>query len=120
MTQQPPPGPPPPPGGYPPNAYGGPPYGGGYAPDHHQATTVLILGILGLVVCGVLAPFAWVMGNRVVREIDASNGQVGGRSTANAGRICGMVGTILIGVGLAFGLLVVVLAVAGAGLSSSP
>ena len=93
MTQQPPYGPPPP------NPYGGAPFGG-YAQDHHQATTVLILGILGLVVCGVLAPFAWVMGNRVVREIDASNGQLGGRSTANAGRICGIVGTCIIGVSL--------------------
>lgn len=68
-----------------------------FAPDHPQATLVLILGILGLVLCQVISPFAWVIGNRVVREIDVSNGTVGGRSAANAGRICGIIGTILIG-----------------------
>jgi hypothetical protein len=77
-----------------------PVYGGAFAPDHPQATLVLILGILGLVLCQVISPFAWVMGNRVVREIDASNGTVGGRGAANAGRICGIIGTALIGLGL--------------------
>ena len=101
VTQQPPPPPQQPYGGQPPNPYGPPPVGFG-APEHRQATTVLILGILGLVLCGLIAPFAWAMGNRVVREIDASAGQVGGRSTANAGRICGIVGTILLGLGLLF------------------
>ena len=99
MTQPPPPSQPPY-GNYPPNQYGAPPYGFG-APEHPQATTVLILGILGLVLCQLISPFAWMMGNRVVAEIDASNGQVGGRSQANAGRICGIVGTFLLGVGAA-------------------
>lgn len=68
--------------------------------EHPSATTVLVLGILGLVACQVLSPFAWVMGARVVREIDASGGQLGGRSSANAGRICGIVGTVLLGVSI--------------------
>ncbi|MBZ5739601.1 hypothetical protein [Nocardioides mangrovi] len=89
MSQQ-----PPPPYGYPQQPYYGPP------PDHPQATTVLVLGILGLVVCQVISPVAWVMGNRVLREIDASGGQLGGRSNVNAGRICGIIGTILIGISL--------------------
>jgi uncharacterized membrane protein YjgN (DUF898 family) len=104
VTQTPPPGPPS--GNYPPNQYGAPPYGFG-APEHPQATLVLILGIVGIVVCGLVAPFAWVMGNRVVKEIDASNGQLGGRSQAQAGRICGIVGTGLI----ALALLTVVVAI---------
>ena len=65
-------------------------------PDHPQATTVLVLGVLGLVTCQLISPFAWGMGQRVVREIDASGGRVGGRSAANAGRVCGIVGTILV------------------------
>ena len=84
MTQPPPPG--------------QPPYGnyhrtstarryGDRRPDHPQATLVLVLGIVSVVVCGLVGPVAWVIGNRVVREIDASDGQLGGRSTANAGRI---------------------------------
>ena len=89
------------------NPYGAPPP---YAsvPDHPSATTVLVLGILGLVLCQVLSPVAWVMGNRVVREIDASQGRQGGRSSANAGRVCGIVGTILLGVAVVVVLLVVV------------
>lgn len=116
VTQQPPPPPPeqqPPYGNYPPNQYGAPPYGGFAAPDHSQAMLVLILGIVGLVVCGIAAPFAWVIGNRVIAEIDASNGQVGGRSTANAGRICGIIGTVLLGLGLLFAVIVVIVALAG-------
>ena len=116
VTQQPPPPPPPeqqpPYGNYPPNQYGAPPYGGFAAPDHSQAMLVLILGIVGLVVCGIAAPFAWVIGNRVIAEIDASNGQVGGRSTANAGRICGIVGTILLGLSLVVVLLFLVIGLA--------
>ncbi len=65
------------------------------AQDHPQTTTVLILGICGLVLCQVLGPFAWVMGNRVVKEIDASGGQLGGRDLANVGRILGIVSTVI-------------------------
>jgi uncharacterized membrane protein YjgN (DUF898 family) len=123
VTQQPPPPPPPgqPPygGGYPPNQYGAPPFGGYVPPDHHQAVTVLILGILGLVLCQVISPFAWVMGNRVVREIDASNGQVGGRGTANAGRICGIVGTFLLAAGVVFAVVIIIIALAGVSTSST-
>ena len=100
--------------------YGAPQYLPAYgpvAPDHPQATTVLILGILGLLVCGAIAPFAWVMGNRVVGEIDASNGAMGGRGNAQAGRVCGIVGSVLLGLALVFLLLLVVLAL-GSSISS--
>ena len=60
--------------------------------DHPQATLVLILGILGLAACQVIAPFAWVIGNRVKREIEASNGTVGGLQMVTIGRILGIVG----------------------------
>ena len=68
-----------------------------YAPDHPKATTVLVLGILGIVVCGIIAPFAWSMGKKTIAEIDASNGMVGGRGAANAGYILGIVGTVILG-----------------------
>jgi len=71
-------------------------------PDHPQSTTVLVLGILGVVVCGVLAPFAWVMGSRVLREIDASQGRLGGRSAAQVGWVLGIIGSVMIGLGLLF------------------
>ncbi len=72
-------------------------------PDHPKAMTALVLGIIGmasiLMCCGLglfLSPFAWVMGSRVVREIDASGGAQGGRGNANIGRILGIVGTVAI------------------------
>lgn len=111
--QQPPYGQQPPPAAPPPNAYGQPQY---YAPrDHPQATLILILGILGLVACQVLSPFAWVMGNKVVKEIDASQGQLGGRSSANAGRICGIIGSVLLGLSIVAGLFVIVIFLVAAG-----
>ena len=67
-----------------------------YAPDHPRAVTSLVLGILGIVLCGVLAPFAWVIGSKTLNEIDASNGMVGGRGAAQAGYILGIVGTVLL------------------------
>ncbi|RLV56423.1 DUF4190 domain-containing protein [Aeromicrobium phragmitis] len=84
------------------SSYPSAPVGGGWQPPpkHPQATLVLILGILGLAVCGVLAPVAWVMGNRALREIDANPQQFGGRSEANAGRILGIVGTAFLAIGL--------------------
>jgi hypothetical protein len=65
--------------------------------DHPQTTTILILGICSLVLCGALGPFAWSMGNKALREIDASHGQIGGRDTINVGRILGIVATVLLG-----------------------
>lgn len=65
-------------------------------PSHPQATTVLVLGILGLLLCQLVGPFAWKMGNQVVREIDASGGQYDGREMANIGRILGIVATVLL------------------------
>lgn len=70
-----------------------------------RATSVLVLGILSLVVCSVMGPIAWAMGNEELRRIDI--GQTPGltRGTVVAGRICGIVGTALL-VLTGFGVLV--------------
>ena len=106
MTQQPPPayGPPP---GYP--AYPQP-------PKHPQAVTVLVLGLLGMVVCGLIGPFAWGMGTRGVTALQAAGGRWGGESEANIGRILGIVSTALLALSVVF--LVGVLAFGGAIFSS--
>lgn len=92
------------PGAYPQQGY--PPYGYGYLPPappkHPSATTAMVLGIVGLagaVVCGclvVVSPFAWFMGAKAVKEIDASGGQYAGRGEAQAGMITGIIGTVLL------------------------
>lgn len=72
----------------------------GQYPEASQATTVLVLGILGIVICGILAPFAWVMGNRELEAIDSGKRPPENRGTANAGRILGIIGTVLLGLGV--------------------
>src|SRR5690349_11002089 len=83
-------GTPPPTPGYGAPAYGPPP------PNHPRAVTILVLGILSLVLCGFLGIPAWVMGNRVLREIDSSGGAIGGRGQVQAGRVCGIIATVLL------------------------
>lgn len=64
--------------------------------EHPDGTTVLVLGILGLLLCGVLAPFAWIRGKRAVAEIDgAPPGTYTNRGSAQAGKVMGIVGTSL-------------------------
>jgi hypothetical protein len=75
--------PPPPPGQY------------GVPQPHPQGTTVLVLGILGVAICGVLAPVAWIMGSNALREIDRNPTAYSNRATVQAGRILGIVGTAL-------------------------
>jgi hypothetical protein len=114
------PPPPPPPGfGGPQSPYGsGPAYGApgyGYGVpnqrEHPSGTTVLLLGILGLVVCQVLSPIALVMGGRARREMDAQRDvHWTNRGNVTAGWICGIIGTAL----LALAVLVIVIVIAAA------
>jgi hypothetical protein len=120
MSDAPPPGwggPPPPPQGPP----GGPypaygrqpppgytpysPYGGSGIRSHPQGTTILVLGILSLVICSILGPVAWSMGQKAMREIDADPGtNYTNRSSVNAGRICGIIASCLLVVGIIVGI----------------
>lgn len=79
----------------------------GAYPEQSQATTVLVLGILGIVICGILAPFAWSMGNKELAAIDSGRRSPENRGTANAGRILGIVGTVLLAIGIVFLILLV-------------
>ena len=62
----------------------------------HRGTLILVLGILSLVVCAFLGIPAWIMGNNDLAAMNAGQMDPAGRSTTNAGRICGMIGTILL------------------------
>ena len=105
--------------GYPPPAYPQQGYPPPYVPEHPRATTSLVLGILGIVVCQVVAPFALAVGRRTLREIDASGGRLGGRSAAQVGYVLGIVGTVMLGVGVLFLLVLGVLFFASAVVSST-
>lgn len=70
-------------------------------PNASNAVIALVLGILGIVLCPLLGPVAWVLGRKGEQEIDSSGGAVGGRGLATAGKVLGMVGTFFILIGLA-------------------
>ena len=76
-------------------------------PEQSQATTILVLGILSIVCCGLLGIAAWIMGNNELKAIDEGRRPPENRGNANAGRICGIVGVALNALGLIFFLLTV-------------
>ena len=71
--------------------------GGGYAAPRTDgmATASLVLGILGVLCCGILAPIAAIMGFMSRNRIAASGGAIGGGGLAMAGLILGIIGTVL-------------------------
>ena len=89
----------------PPPVYGSP-YVGYGGREHPQGNTILVLGILSLVIglsCGIgflLGPVAWVMGNNAIAEIDQNPAAYTNRGSVQAGRICGIVATALLIVGV--------------------
>jgi hypothetical protein len=69
----------------------------------HRGPLILVLGILSVVPHGlhlILGPIAWILGNNDLKEIQAGRMDPEGEGMTNAGRICGMIGTILGLVGL--------------------
>ena len=63
---------------------------------------ILILGILGVTLFHILAPFAWYMGNQALATLDRYGDPLLQRGSVNTGRICGIVGTVLICLSLLF------------------
>jgi tetratricopeptide (TPR) repeat protein len=87
---------PPPPGGYvpPPGTYGGPHPS---ASSPVNGTTPLVVGILGIVLCQLLSPVAWVLGDNALKTLNAyPNFDQSQRGSALAGKILGIVGTVIL------------------------
>jgi len=62
-----------------------------------------LVGLIGFFFCGitiVLCPFAWAKGAQARREIDASQGTLGGRDLATVGFVTGIIGTVILGLAL--------------------
>ncbi len=62
----------------------------------HRASTVFVLGILSIVLCPFCGPAAWTMGNSDLQEMASGRMDYSGRDLTQAGRICGIVGTIFL------------------------
>ena len=93
-------------------------------PKHPQAQTAMVLGVIALAggfTCLLpifISPFAWYMGAKAKREIDAEPGRWSGHNDAQAGFIMGIIGSVLIALGVVA--LVVVALVVGLVLASGP
>jgi hypothetical protein len=61
----------------------------------HRGGAILTLGILSIVICGLFGPFAWIMGNTDMAEIRAGRMDREGEGITQAGRICGIIGTVI-------------------------
>jgi len=66
-------------------------------PSHqpHRGSLIIVLGIIALVVCAPVGIAAWIMGNNDLREIRAGRMDPEGEGLTNAGRILGIVATVL-------------------------
>lgn len=74
--------------------YGGGSPGGGASVN---GTLILVLGILGVIGCGICAPIAWIMGNSATKTPGGDPQQI---NLANIGKILGIVGTVLTVLGI--------------------
>lgn len=115
--------PPPPPSPYPPG------YGQPFAPrlpDHPQALTAMIVGLISLIgglamsffCCGLGlpflgGPFAWYVGAKAKREIEAAPETYGGQGYAVTGMVTGIIATVLLILCILAVVLVVALVVFG-------
>ena len=70
-----------------------------------QAITALVLGIVGIVCCTPAAPVAWYLGLNEERAIREGRAAVAGAGIATAAKILGIIGTVILVLGLLFGLL---------------
>lgn len=83
-----------------------------------NATAVLVLGILSLVVCQLLGIIGWILASQDMRLYNDNPGlySESSLSTLKAGKICCIIGTCLMGLGL---LVIVILLLAGGFTSGS-
>lgn len=87
-------------------------YAGHRYPKSSQATTALVLAILGLICCGPLAVIGAVMGRSEVNAIGRGEIDPAQHGTAQAGFIIGLIGSILWGIGIAFYVFAIAISVA--------
>ncbi|HIN84251.1 MAG TPA: DUF4190 domain-containing protein [Phycisphaerales bacterium] len=71
----------------------------------HRGTMILVFGILGLLVCMPLGIVAWVMGSADLKAMDAGTMDPDGRSSTQAGKILGIIATLLAVLSFVLGML---------------
>jgi hypothetical protein len=77
-------------------------------PEPSQAVLALVLGILHFVVCPILGPIGWYLAKNEEDGIAAGRRDPANASLANAAKIVGIIGTVLLGLGVLFFLVVII------------
>jgi hypothetical protein len=65
-----------------------------------KATLAVVLGVLGIICCGLLAPAAWYLASEELKAINAGRLSEANRGMAQVAKILGIIGTILLVIGL--------------------
>ena len=86
----------------------------GLAP--HRGNLILALGIIGIVCCVICGIIAWVMGRDDLRKMTEGRMDPSGRGTTQAGMICGIVSVALAVLGLAAGLIMMMIGIGTSGM----
>ena len=63
--------------------------------EPHRGALILTFGILSIVCCFPFGIAAWIMGNNDMQQIEAGMMDPTGKGITNAGKICGIIGTVL-------------------------
>jgi hypothetical protein len=61
----------------------------------HRGVVILVLGILGFVFCPFCGAVAWIMGSNDLAAIDAGSMDPEGRGLTQAGKLCGIISSLL-------------------------
>lgn len=99
--------------------YGPPPYP--MPPEHPEGTLVLVLGLVSLA-CSPLGFAAWYLGSKAERDIEATGLYYSNAGNIKAGKIIGMVTSIvtMVSVALMIGYVLLILGFLGTMLSRMP
>ena len=66
----------------------------------HRGSTILTLGIVGVLCCFITGIIAWVMASEDLKMMDAGVMDPSGRGSTQAGKILGIISVVLAGIGL--------------------
>jgi len=70
--------------------------------EPHRGTLILVFGILSIVLCPFFGIAAWLMGNGDLKKMAAGQMDPEGEGQTKAGKICGIIGTVLMILGIIF------------------
>jgi hypothetical protein len=74
----------------------------------HRGGMILAFGIIGLVCCVIFAILAWVMGGGDLKEMAAGRMDRSGEGMTKAGKIIGMIATILQIIGIVIWIIMII------------